>query len=188
MPFHVKSPVSNPDERLLRHPSEKLVFVASVILNLVLLVTAIVFILFGTEFLEAVPYVGRYTTEIRAIAVGSFAITLTLPFLRNSRLARIRGDSIRLSEDQLPEIFDILKRHCEKLGIDKLPELYITDRAISGASYAYSAWHLDYIVLSTKYIDSRISDSLETISFLLGSEIGRIRLGHSSFLDDLMLS
>jgi|KBSSwiStaDraftv2_1062776.scaffolds.fasta_scaffold117115_2 hypothetical protein len=171
----------------LRHPYENKVFAASVVVNILVIVFAVSLVIYGGAWLGQIPIVGRFSDEIRAAAVAILTVAVTLPFLRNSRHARVRGNSVRLSEHQLPAIYNLFKSQCEKLGLETMPELYLTDRAISGPSHAYSSWKHDYVVLATDYLDPNPEDCIDVIAFLLGSELGRLQLGHTTLLDELLL-
>jgi len=171
----------------LRHPLENKIFAASIAANVLVIIGALLLVIYGGAWLASIPLVGRFSDEIRAVAVAILTLAPTLPFLRNSRYAQIRGNSVRLSERQLPEIYSVFKSQCETLGLKAIPELYLTDKGISDAAHAFSTWTHDYVVLATDYIDPNPADSMDTIAFLLGSELGRLHLGHASLLDELLL-
>src|SRR6516225_6455876 len=109
------------EERKLRHPKERRLFVVFAILNLLLMVTAISLALKGADWLEAHPLLNRYRGSIRALAIAAITLPATVVFLRNTRHALRRGKSITISPQQLPEIYAILQHHCEKLGMDYVP-------------------------------------------------------------------
>jgi len=180
--------IAIPNISTLRHPSENGVFAASVVVNVLLVVGAVVLVFFGSDWLKQVPLIGHYTAEIKAVALAIVAGPLSLPFLRNSRYAQIRGNSVRLSEIQFPEIYEVFKRQCEKLGLKVIPELYLTDKGIPGVSHAYSTWTHDYVVLATDYLDPNVEASMDSIAFVLGTELGRLHLRHTSLLNELLLS
>src|SRR6185369_1690620 len=104
-----------------------------------------------------------------------------------TRRAQIAGNSIRVSEHQFPGLQAILVHHCERLGVEPQPELYFSDCAVKAASSSFSAWKRDYIVLGSAFLDPDIHKMDDVLSFLIGREIGRIRLGHTSVLNDLLV-
>jgi hypothetical protein len=114
------------DESQLRHPAERPLFFAYAVLN-VLLMAAAVFIIFkGSDWLRAHPRLAEYRGRIRVFAIAAVFGVPAIVFLRNTRHALVRGKSIALSPQQLPQIHAILRQHCERLGIDPLPELYFS--------------------------------------------------------------
>src|SRR5215470_8118925 len=171
-----KDPMSA-EEEALRHPAEKWVFAASVAVNLLLMAAAVLFVIYGPELAANYSFVQAHSGKIRALAIVVLSGPLLVTFLRYTRRSYIRGNSVELSDEQVPFIFELLKRHVNKLGLREMPELYLSDRTISRASMSYSTWSEDYIVLATGYLDPKVENSEETIAFMLGSELGRLRLG-----------
>ena len=50
------------------------------------------------------------------------------------------------------------------------------------------SWRQQYIVLGSSFVQPDLALMRETISFLLGRELGRLRLGHASWFTDLLLA
>ena len=180
--------ISNqPDESQFRHPWERPAFIASVVLNLTLMVGAILLANAGADWLDAHPFLHKHIKEIRVLAIAAVFVLPTVVFIRRTRMASILGNSVLLSPQQLPEIHSILEEHCRKLGISQVPELFLTDKAVSPPSQAFSTWNRDCIALNARFIERKPEKSRDVLSFMLGREIGRIRLGHTKPLYEVML-
>jgi hypothetical protein len=175
-------------ESQLRHPLEKPVFIASVILNLALIAAAIFIAARGDAWLKAHHFMAKYVNQIRGGAIAAILALPGISLVRNNRLGFIRGNSIRLSNDQFPQVYEILEEHCRKLGMSSLPELYLTDQAITPPAQAFSAWGNDYIVLRTDFLESPLENVRDVLAFTLGCELGRLRLGHASWWSDVLLT
>jgi hypothetical protein len=124
-------------------------------------------------------------------SVGRVFILAGVPaivFLRNARHALVRGKSIALSPQQFPQIYAILQRHCERLGIDPPPELYVSDMNMTKPARAYRSWKCDYVVLSSKFLQPDLQPMLPVFAFWLGREIGRLRLEHASWATEFLLA
>jgi hypothetical protein len=167
---------------------ERPVFIASVVLNAGLIAMAIFIAWDAGPWLKAHHFLERYADAIRAGAVAAILAVPALFFIRNDRLAFIRGNSIRLSEDQFPQVYDILETHCRKLGMSRTPELYLTDRAISMPARAFSAWGGEYIALRTDFLETPLENVRDVLAFTLGYELGRLRLGHDTWWSNALLS
>jgi len=176
------------EERKLRHPKERRLFVVFAILNLLLMVTAISLALKGADWLEAHPLLNRYRGSIRALAIAAITLPATVVFLRNTRHALMRGKSITISPQQLPEIYAILQHHCEKLGMDYVPGLYFTDSGLKKAAHAYRSWKCDYIVLSSQFFQPDLQPMRPVFAFWIGRELGRLRLHHSSWPTEFLIA
>jgi hypothetical protein len=117
------------EELQLRHPAERRLLVAYAILNVFLMGATLLVVLKSSELLRAHPRLAQYRGRIRVLAIAAvFGVPATV-FLRNTRHALVRGKSIALSPQQLPQIHAILQRQCQKLSINPLPELYVSEYA-----------------------------------------------------------
>lgn len=175
-------------ELKLRHPAERPLFLAYAFLNLLLMAASIFIVVKGSEWLTVHPRLAHYRGKIQALAIAAIVALPTTVFIRNSRHALYQGKSIAISPQQLPAIYAILERHCQKLGIETLPELYFTDMSMRKPAQAYKSWKCDYIVLSSKFLQPNLQPMQPVLAFWLGCAIGRLRLKHVSWPTELMLA
>ena len=177
-----------PVESRLRHPLERPVFIAFVVLNVALGGAVLWIAVKAPGWLSRYPRLEEYVEEARAVAVVAVLSVPALVLLRNARHAGVRGNSVRLSPAQMPEIYEVLQSHCRRLGMTSVPELYLSDEAISDSSQAYSSWHCDYIVLGADFLQPDIDRVRDVFTFQLARELGRIRLGHTRWWDEMLIS
>jgi hypothetical protein len=175
------------DESQLRHPAERPLFWAFVVLNVLLMAAAIFIVLKGSDWLQMHAHLARYRGRIRVLAVAAVFGFPASVLLRNGRHALIVGKSIAISPQQLPQIHAILLRHCERLGIDQLPNLCFSDMSMTQPVRAYTSWKRSYIVVSSKFLQPDLEPILPFFAFWLGCEIGCLRLHHASLLTELLL-
>jgi hypothetical protein len=173
------------DESQLRHPAERPLFLAFAVLNVLLMAAAVFIVLSDSNWLRAHPHLAGY---IRVLAIGAVFGIPAIVFLRNTRHALVRGKSIALSPQQLPQIYAILQRHCERLAIDPLPELYVSDMNMTQPARAYRSWKCDHIVLSSKFLQPNLQPMLPVFAFWLGREIGRLRLAHATWATEFLVT
>ena len=82
------------DESQLRHPAERPLFWAYVVLNALLMAGAVFIVLKGSDWLQAHPHLAEHRDRIRVLAI---AVVFGLPaatFLRNTRHAAIRASIV----------------------------------------------------------------------------------------------
>ena len=176
------------DESRLRHPHERWIFVATVVVNLALMAAAVYLTAYGSAWLEAHPRLDKYADGLRAAAVLAILSPPLLVVLRNTRRTIVMGSSVPLSRAQLPEIYAAFERFCETLGLRPAPELYLTEDAVDEVSSAYSTWRGNYVVLRAKFLESDLAEVRDVYEFFLARELGRVRLGHTRWWDELLLS
>jgi hypothetical protein len=176
------------DELQLRHRAERPLLVAFAVLNALLMAAVIFIVLKGSNWLRVHPHLAEYRGRIRVLAIAAVFGVPATAFLRNTRHALVRGKSIALSPQQLPQIHALLQRHCQRLGIDPLPELYVSDMHMSQPARGYTSWKSSYIVLSSKFLQPNLQPMLPVFAFWLGHEIGRLRLKHANWPTEVLLA
>jgi Zn-dependent protease with chaperone function len=176
------------DETRLRHPWEHTIFVASMVLNLGIMLGALVLIRTGGDWLKGYPLLADSVRYVEALATAALFAPPAIIFIRNARRGFILGNTVRVSPQQFPEMYEVLEGHCRRLGLDRVPGLYLSDDADYKPALAYSVWGEDYIVLGEHFLDPKTEVTRDVLAFILGSELGRLRLGHTRWWYELLLA
>ena len=176
------------EESQFRHPTERPLFWAFVALNFLLMATAIFIVFKGSDLLSKYSLLARYRGRIRVLAVAAVFGLPASTLLRNGRHALIVGKSIAISPQQLPEIDEILRRHCGRLGMDQVPNLYFSDMRMKQPARGYTSWKRSYIVVSSAFLQPDLQPMIPFLEFWLGHEIGCLRLQHASLVTELLLA
>jgi hypothetical protein len=175
------------DESDLHRRSDRIVYLATVLLNLALFALAIFLIEHGSAWLDQYPRLAKRAQDVRTLAIALLASPPALVFLRHRRRANAAGNGVRISARQLPELYDALVRFCGRLGHQPIPTLYIADKA-NGISEAFAAWHHQYIVIRPIYLIAPLEEVRPIYEFEIGRELGRIRLGHTQWWEELLIA
>ncbi len=176
------------DESRLRHPAERPLFFAFAGLNLIIAAAAIYLAIAVPVWIESQPYVRKHLEDIQALALVAVLTPVHVVILRNRRYAYEKGSSVRISRAQIAWLHEILRSQCERLGIEQIPELYASDETLTSTSYAYSSWRRDYIALGAHFIRPGFEEMKDVLAFEIGRQLGRIRLGHTKWWDELLLA
>lgn len=89
---------------------------------------------------------------------------------------KLLSTAIRLNENQMPEVFNLLPPICEKLGIDKIPDLYMIKSSNKQDVNAYTYGVTEpYICLTSELIKQCSSDMIASV---LAHECGHIACKH----------
>lgn len=141
----------------------------------------------GTEWLGRHPDLQKRAPHLKAIAIAAIVAVPARAVLRNCRRALVVGGSARVSPTQFPEIYSILAGHCRRLGMDP-PELYVSEEATKESCCAFSTRTRHYIALRTTFLQPDLSTVHEILSFELARELGRIRVGHTAWWNEMMIA
>jgi hypothetical protein len=176
------------DESKLRDPQERPMLIASVIVNFALMALAITFVFYQPPWMKAHPVIGKDIGFLRVLAVTAlFGIPL-LVLNRNRREASVRGNSVRLSDEQFPEVYAVLRDHCRRLGMTELPELFLTSGSIPPYSQTFSSYREKYIVLHQNIFEIDDRKTMDVISFTIGHELGAIQLNQTAVWNEMLLT
>ena len=98
-------------------------------------------------------------------------------FTHSGFVAHIKGTGVKVSENQFAELHIRYKRNCKKLGVDKIPDLYIVNSDGILNAFATRFLRRHYVILYSSVIDAlkKYPDSLD---FYIGHELGHIKRGH----------
>jgi hypothetical protein len=176
---------SGTDPAGLRHPMERRTTRVIVALDIVLVLTMLGLLLWGTEWLERLPVVGRYGGEAQLLLVAVFAAPLMATYARRRRRMLAQEESIRVSATQLPGLHDLLVAHANRAGIP-VPELYLSEAIDETTTFAWRDHTC--IILSTHELSFHQESLDDVLDFTLAREVGAICLGYTSLRNELLAS
>jgi Zn-dependent protease with chaperone function len=168
----------------LRNPLEIPVYVFCVVLNVL-----IAFVLVGGAIIELAPT--PFTALVIAsvplrLAVASLllaAFVLGLLFVLGRQLTRAatRGSSVLASSQQFPEVEAMKHEAAVRLSFPKRkePEIYVTAGNGVLNAFAASAFGHDFVVVHSDLFANTLEQNQRALRFIIGHELGHIRLGHT---------
>jgi len=120
-------------------------------------------------------------------SIGMFftimGLLIFLPLAVSYAYAGYRSMSIRITEKNFPEIYYIAKEYADRLGMKKVPTVYMIQG--NGILNAFSAFipFKQYIELYADLVEVayREHHDIETLRFLIAHEMAHIYLGHAKF-------
>ncbi len=130
-----------------------------------------------TLVLGSIVWLGIMVGTVGFALLGLAFGFLVYVFAQSAFIAHIRGNGVRLSNRQHPELFDQFTQCCERLAIDKAPEVYVL--AGNGALNAFAAkfFSTQYVVLLSDVIDA-MEQHPDGVRFYMGHELGHLRRQH----------
>jgi Zn-dependent protease with chaperone function len=172
------------DHPALRNPLEIPVYVVCVIVNLLIAVALV-----GLAIVELAP--SRFHALVIAsaplrLAVGSIllaAFVVGLLFVIGRQLTRAasRGSAVLATVHQFPEIEQIKREAAARLGFRgrREPEIYVTAGNGVLNAFAASTFGHDYVVVHSDLFANTLEQNRRALRFIVGHELGHIRLGHT---------
>lgn len=149
---------------------------------------AIALVFYEPPWIKQHPLLGKEIAFLRVLAVTSLIGIPLLVLERNRRESSVRGNSVRVSDQQFPEIYAVFKDHCRRLRMPSMPELFITGATIAPFSKTFSSWRENYIVLHQIIFDIDDRKTMDVVSFILAHELGAIRLNQTAVWNEMLLT
>lgn len=118
------------------------------------------------------------------IAIALVVLSFLGSFLLVSAL---KGNAIKVTARQFPEIFAILEAHSQKLGLKKTPDTYLLQAGGMLNAFATKFARKNYVVLYSSILEIAYQEGIDAVSFIIGHELGHIQRNHTSFLKYLLI-
>jgi Zn-dependent protease with chaperone function len=91
-------------------------------------------------------------------------------------LAHVRGNAVRLSEEQVPELYGRARAAAERLGLREMPEVYVLQAGGLLNAFATKLLSRKYVILYSDLIDN--CQDPRQLDFVVGHEMGHLAAGH----------
>lgn|SRR5690554_2643086 len=98
-------------------------------------------------------------------------------FVQSALIAWIKGNGVKLREDQFPDLHQRYVHCCRKLGLHEYPDVYLMNS--DGILNAFATRFLgrDFVVLFSSVVDA-MEDNPDAINFYMGHELCHIQRRH----------
>lgn len=106
-----------------------------------------------------------------------FALFISYLFAQSALIAWIKGNGVKISADQFPDLHDRYTRCCETLGVTPYPDAYLINGGGILNAFATRFLGRHFVVLYSNVVDA-MEGSPEAINFYIGHELGHIQRKH----------
>jgi Zn-dependent protease with chaperone function len=96
-------------------------------------------------------------------------------------LGRIRGNAVRVSERQFPLLQRLAVAHSRKLGLKKVPAIYVMQSGGLLNAFATRFLGRDFVVIYSDVLELALTRGEAAVGFIVAHELGHIWRGHLSY-------
>jgi Zn-dependent protease with chaperone function len=121
-----------------------------------------------------------WAIAIRAALLGLLLLVPALIVVRETQRASVRGSAVQLSQSQFPDLYRTAEDFAHKLGLRRRPEIFVANGNGALNAFAAQATGYDYVVVSNELFANLYNRNRDGLRFILGHELGHIRLHHVS--------
>lgn len=160
-------------EKFKPHPKESKYYRVRVAVSILFYLSVLVFLVLA--FIQSTSD-GISATLMIAAIVLFFAGLQRLT--QGLFIGRIKGNAIKIDEQQYPEIFKIAKNQAEQIGLKEMPEVYIS--AGNFNAFVTKLARRKYLMLYSEVIETASRGDFEVLKFVIGHELGHLKRRHLS--------
>lgn len=143
---------------------------------------------------KSIIYIISSILWIILIPIAVIGFFISIPFVFFSWLsslyfkAQILGDSVKVSNNQYPEIYQKVFDFCQKCEIKSIPETYVYNSNGLLNAFAVKIFMNKYIMLTSTVVDLSIKkNNSKELDFIIGHELGHHAAGHTSIIKSIFI-
>jgi len=141
------------------------------------------FLYAGMLVISALVYAGMACAVISKPETGasiiSYAVLFSLVgvFAHGLALGRIRGNAVRVSERQFPQLHRLATVHARRLGLKQVPAVYVMESGGLLNAFATRFLGRDFVVVYSDVLELALAQEA-AVGFIVGHELAHIWRGH----------
>jgi Zn-dependent protease with chaperone function len=115
-----------------------------------------------------------------AASIFAYAIMFSLVglFAHGLALGRIRGNAVRVSERQFPQLHRLAAAHSRRLGLKRAPDIYVMESGGLLNAFATRFLGRDFVILYSDVLALALEQGEAAVSFIVGHELAHVWRGH----------
>lgn len=90
----------------------------------------------------------------------------------------LKGNAIKVSNHQFPEIYKIVIEQSNLLRLKTIPDVYLLQNGGILNAFATRFFGSDYVVIYSNILEEAFEDNIETVKFIIGHELGHVKRKH----------
>ena len=109
--------------------------------------------------------------------VYGIVLGLVFFFVQLSLIAHIRGSSIKLGPQQMPELYARVEEIAQRIGMKRMPDVYLQQSGGALNAFATRFGRARFVVLFSDLVKA-CGDNVDALDFIIAHELGHIHRGH----------
>ncbi|MBI9065013.1 MAG: M48 family metallopeptidase [Marinilabiliaceae bacterium] len=160
---------------------ERIYFVVRLFFSLVIYL-GLGFSLFNDVSSEIIPL-----NQVIATIIGLIILIFITYIIRNGAfIGLIKSFSVKITERQLPEIYQMTEKISNGLKIKKMPSVYLLQEGGLLNAFAKKYFNANYIVIYSDLLEAYYEGDKDAVEFVIAHEMGHIKRNH--LWKDLLLA
>jgi Zn-dependent protease with chaperone function len=151
--------------RQLINPRERFLYATMVVVSL-LVYSGLLFV--GLSKPEAAASILLYGLLFSFIAI----------FAQGLALGRVRGNAVRVSERQFPQLHRLAAAHAQRIGLKRAPAVYVMESGGLLNAFATRFMGRDFVIVHSDVLELALARGESAVGFIMGHELAHVWRGH----------
>ena len=151
--------------RQLINPRERFLYAAMVVVSL-LVYSGLLFV--GLSKPEAAASILLYGLLFTFIGI----------FAQGLALGRVRGNAVRVSERQFPQLHRLAAAHAQRIGLKRAPAVYVMESGGLLNAFATRFMGRDFVIVHSDVLELALARGESAVGFIMGPELAHVWRGH----------
>jgi Zn-dependent protease with chaperone function len=124
------------------------------------------------------------TYALLIFSTDGFVLLFVLGFvlvgliLNGWSMGHIRGNGVRISPDQLPEVHRIANQLAESLELKRVPAIYVVQQGGALNAFATKFIRRDFVVVYSDFLELAYEQGEDELAFVLAHELAHVKRRH----------
>jgi Zn-dependent protease with chaperone function len=124
-------------------------------------------------------YAGLQKPEVGGtILLYALLFALLAMFAHGLALGRIRGNAVRVSERQFPQLYRLAAAHSKRLGVKQVPSVYVMESGGLLNAFATRFLGRDFVIMYSDVLELALEQGEAAVGFIMGHELAHVWRGH----------
>ncbi len=110
--------------------------------------------------------------------VGIFVLYLLIR--HGILIGYLKGNAVRVSDNQFPALYGVVKNQAEKLRLSKTPSVYILQAGGLLNAFATRFFGRDFVVIYSDILETAYEQGNKAVEFIVAHELGHIKRRHTT--------
>jgi Zn-dependent protease with chaperone function len=112
------------------------------------------------------------------ILLYGLMFSLLALFAHGIALGQVRGNAVRVSERQFPELHRLASAHARKLGLKQTPAVYVMESGGLLNAFATRFLGRDFVIVHSDVLELALARGEAAVGFIMGHELAHVWRGH----------
>lgn len=113
-----------------------------------------------------------------SLLVYAILIPLIGWFAHGVALGRVRGNAVRVSDKQFPQLYRLTVAHARRLELKEVPAVYVLQSGGLLNAFATRFSGRDFVVINSDVLELALDQSEAAVGFIVGHELAHLWRGH----------